>query len=228
MRNAVLASVAAALLAGCVSLLPEPPPAPRVYTLRVGGVEKSAAAPRNIVAVVGAPDMPRMAAGADIVWREGAEVAVMDGVAWDDSAPDLLQAMLAETLDRRGVFRAVVRSGAGARGDLDMRWDVLAFEIVEDGRIEAALSANVRLIDARTRTIVDVRRFEARAPVASRSARVAVAALQQAARDLCLQITDWAAERAPEPSPPPLLSGQSGPPGQSGALSQPSAASTRR
>jgi cholesterol transport system auxiliary component len=211
------------LLGGCVSLLPDPPPPPDVYTLRVGAVEKTAVAQKPLVAIIGAPALPRMAAGSDIVWRQGPEMAVMDKVAWDDAAPDLLQTMLAETMDRRGVFRAAVRGGAGARGDLDVRWDVLAFEIVEENGIEAIFAANVRLIDARSRQIIETRRFETRAPLSSRSARLAVTALEKAAREACVQITDWAAERAPVPAPPPVVSGQPGV-----APPQPSAASTRR
>jgi len=223
--NALFVAAGAALLSGCISLLPDAPPPPDVYTMRVGAVEKAAFAAKPLVAIVGTPSMPRMAAGSDIVWRQGPEMAVMDKVAWDDAAPDLLQTMLAETMDRRGVFRAAVRGGAGARGDIDMRWDVTAFEVVEDNGLEAVFVANVRLIDARSRQIVETKRFETKAPLSSRSARVAVAALEKAARDACVLITDWAAEKAPVPAPPPAVAGQAGEPV---APSQPSAASTRR
>ncbi|KAF0177785.1 MAG: membrane integrity-associated transporter subunit PqiC [Hyphomonadaceae bacterium] len=213
------ASLAATLLSACVSILPEAPPAPYIYTMRVGAVEPSTAPAHPLVIIIGAPSAQRMTAGSDIVWRQGAEIAVMDRAAWDDAAPDLLQTMLTETLSRRGVFRAAVRGGAGARGDIDLRWDVLAFEVVEDGGLEAVFSTTVRLVDARSRTIIDTRRFDTRAPIANRSAREAVAALERAAREACLQITEWAAEKAPAPLPPPVVSG---------APSQPSAASIRR
>lgn len=218
------AAVAASVLGGCVSILPDPPPAPYVYTMRVGAVEKTQGPAKPLVITVGAPSMPRMSAGADIVWREGAEIAVMEGAAWDDATPDLLQTMLAETMDRRGALKAAVRSGAGVRGDVDLRWDVLAFEIVEDRGLKAVLSTTVRLIDSRSRAIIETRRFDVEAPVSERRGRAATAALEKAARDACLLITDWAAERAPVPAPPPVVSGQSSevPP------SQPSAASTRR
>lgn len=216
----ILSAIAALALGGCISILPDPPPAPYTYTMRAGPVEPIAAAALPIVVSVGAPSMQRMAAGADIVWRTGPEVAVMEGVAWDNATPDLLQLLLAETLDRRGAFRAALRSGSGVRADLDVRWDVLAFEVVDDGALAAVFSANVRLVDARSRVVIDSRRFERRAPIASRSGRLATAALERAAQEASLQIADWAAEKAPPPA-----SSASAP---AEAPSQPSAASTRR
>ncbi len=198
-----LAPLAVALLSACVSVLPEAQPAPYVYTMRVGDVEPTAAPKRPLVVVVPTPTALRMTAGSDIVWRQGAELAVMERVAWDDTAPDLLQAMLTETLSRRGVFRAAVRSGSGVRGDIDLRWDVLAFEVVEGDNLEAVFSASVRLVDVRSRAIVETRRFDTRTSIANRSARTAVTALEHTAREACLQIADWAAEKAPAPLPPP-------------------------
>lgn len=217
--KSLLAPLLAGLLSACVSILPDPPPAPYVYTMRVGTVEPTTAPIRPLVVVVAAPSAQRMTGGSDIVWRQGAEIAIMERAAWDDAAPDLLQTMLTETLSRRGAFRAAVRGGSGTRGDVDLRWDLLAFEVVEDGGLEAVFSATVRLVDVRSRSIIDVRRFDTRAPIAKRSGREAVAALERAAREACLQITDWAAEKAPAPLPPPVASG---------APSQPSAASIRR
>jgi ABC-type uncharacterized transport system auxiliary subunit len=224
MMRTMLAASAALMAAGCISILPDAPPAPYTYTMRAGEVTPAGVAAKPQVISVGAPSTQRMAGGADIVWRTGPEVAVMEGVAWDDSAPDLLQLMLAETLDRRGAFRAALRSGSGARGDLELRWDVLAFEVVEDGALEAVFNANVRLIDARSRAVLETKRIETRAPIASRSGRLAAAALEKVAQEACLQIADWAAEKAPVLPTPPVVSDQS----QPAALSQPSAASTKR
>lgn len=220
----ILACCAMLALGGCISVLPDPPPAPATYTMRVGPVEPARIAIKPQVISVAAPSMHRMASGADIVWRNGPELAVMEGVAWDDAAPELLQLMLTETLDRRGSFRAAVRSGSGARADLDIRWDALAFEVAEEGDLKAVLSANVRLIESRGRVVVASKRFEAQAPITSRSARLATAALESVAREVSVQIADWAAEKAPQPSPPPVVQDQA----PEKSARQPSAASTRR
>lgn len=222
--KALIAASAALLLGGCISILPDAPPPPNVYTLRVGDVAPASGTPKPLVVTVSAPAAQRLASGSDIVWRTGPEMAVMDAVAWDDSAPDLLQMMLAETLDRRGAFKGAARSGSGVRGDVDVRWDILAFEVVEDGSLEAVFSATVRLVESRSRVVIETKRFETRTPIASRSGRLAAAALEKAARDGCLQIADWAAEKAPVPPPPPVVSDQP----VTAAPSQPSAASTKR
>ncbi len=224
----ILAASAALLVSGCISILPDAPPPPNVYTMRAGAVGPLGATPKPLVIVVGTPSAQRMAAGSDIVWRTGPEIAVLERVAWDDSAPDLLQTMLAETLDRRGAFRAALRGGGGARGDFDVRWDVLAFEVVEDGGLEAVFTATVRLIDSRSRVVVETKRFETRAPIASRSGRLAAGALEKVAQDACLQIADWAAEKAPVLPTPPVLSTPAPAAPSSVATPQPSAASTKR
>ena len=211
--------IAALGLSGCVSLLPKPPPPSSIYSLRAGVVEKITGEPKAVVLSVSEPSAPRSVAGADIVWRRGAEIAFMDKAAWDGAAPDLLQDLLLDVIDRRGGVRAVVRSGGGVRADVDVRWDVLTFEVVEDGsKLEADIVVAAKLVDLRTRTLTEGARFEAHAPISSRSGRIAAAAMERAARDVTLQIADWAAAKAVAP-PPPVAFVQ--PP-------QPSAASTRR
>lgn len=208
---------AAGCLAACVSLLPKPPPPSTIYSLRAGDVQKAAGEPKAVVVAIAEPTAPRSVAGADIVWRTGAEIAFMDKSAWDGTAPELLQDLLIDTMDRRGAVRAVVQSGAGMRADVDVRWDVLTFEIEEDGSgLQANFAVAAKLVDLRTRTVAESARFEAHAPISSRSGRVAAAAMERAARDVSLQIADWAAAKA-EPPPPPVASAP-----------QPRAASTRR
>ena len=217
------AAVAATFaLTACVSLLPDPPPPPSIYSLRAGDVQKAPGEPKPVVISVSDPSAPRSIAGADIVWRTDAAIAFMDRAAWDGTAPDLLQDMLIDIIDRRGAVRAAVRTGGGVRADVDVRSDLQTFEVVEEGsKLEAVIVVAAKLIDLRTRTLLDDERFEARAPISARSGRAAAAAMERAARDASLKIADWAAERAPLPAPPPVAAI----PDQS---NQPSAASTRR
>ena len=219
-----LALVAAVALSGCVSLLPKPPPPGAIYSLRAGDVTPVGGDPKPVVISVSEPSAPRSVAGADVVWRKGAEIAFMEGAAWDGTAPDLLQDMLIDIIDRRGAVRTAVRSGGGVRADTDVRWDVLTFEVLEDGsKQEAVIVIAAKLIDLRTRTLIDDERFEAHAPISTRSGRAAAAAMERAARDASLKIADWAAEKAPVPVPPPVAAIPDQP-----SSNQPRAASTRR
>ncbi len=201
-RLAGLAAIAALALGGCVSLLPKPPPPPAIYSLRAGAVERMAGPPKDLVIGVTAPEAPRSVAGADIVWRTGPQIAFMERAAWDGSAPELLQDMLVDTMDRRGGVRAVTRAGGGVRSDANLTWDVLTFEVLEaDGKLEARIEVVARLIDLRTRAITVVQRFNANAPISARSGRAAAAALERAAGAATLQIADWAIAQAEAPQP---------------------------
>jgi cholesterol transport system auxiliary component len=183
----------ATLASGCISVLPKPPKPPRIFVLRAGPVAPAATVKTLIVVAVSAPSAPRGAAGADIVWRNGGEVAFMGGSAWDGTAPELLQAMLTEILDQRGGVRAAAPTGAGVRADAEIRWMIRAFEVVEEaGKLDAVLDADVMLIDTATRRIAADRRFRRSAPIASRSASFSAAALETAARAVATEIAAWA------------------------------------
>ena len=61
MMKALLAATAALLVSGCISILPDAPPAPYTYTMRVGEVQPAGATRSPQVISVGTPSTPRMA-----------------------------------------------------------------------------------------------------------------------------------------------------------------------
>jgi cholesterol transport system auxiliary component len=186
----------ALILSGCISVLPETPPAARIYALRVGDIA-ALESPVPLTLAVAPPQASRAIAGGDIVWRRGAEIAFMDRAAWDGAAVDLLQNLLVDTVERRNLFRSAVRVGDGAIADLEVRWDVQSFEIRESGGSQSAhFEASARLIDTRRRIVLDDTRVTASAPLRERSGAIAAAALQDSARNGALAIGGWAAERA--------------------------------
>lgn len=194
--RAILA-LAPLALSGCVSILPEPPPPPRVYQLAAQDGAATAVTAPPIVVAVASPNASRATGGTDIVWRQDGELAFMERGAWDGTAVDLLQILLVETLDRSGAVRTAVRVGEGARADLEIRWDIEAFEVREDrNSLTAYFAANARLIDARTRAVIDDVRVQANAPIAERSGRVAAVALQSAAQEGAGALSDWVRVKA--------------------------------
>jgi ABC-type uncharacterized transport system auxiliary subunit len=198
----LIAAAASACLAGCVSLLPAPAPPSAIYTLRAANIEAIAGAPKPVVVAVGQPSAPRSVGGADIVWRQGAQIAFMEGAAWDGAAPDLLQDLLIDVIDRRNGVRAVVRGGAGVRADAEVRWSILSFEVLENGaRLEAAIETTAQLIDLRSRAVLADERFNARAPISTRSGRAAAAALERVANEAALLTADWAIRTVEPPQP---------------------------
>jgi cholesterol transport system auxiliary component len=183
--------------AGCVSLLPEPPPPPRVYQLSALDGGQSPANASNVVVAVASPNASRAIGGGDIVWRQNRELAFMERSAWDGAAVDLLQIMLIDTLDRSGAVRTAVRVGEGVRADFEIRWDIEVFEVREEtGTLSAHFAANARLIDVRTRAVIDDTRVHANAPIAERSGRVAAEALQSAAQEGAGALSEWVRVKA--------------------------------
>ncbi|OQW63143.1 MAG: hypothetical protein A4S17_07435 [Proteobacteria bacterium HN_bin10] len=181
------------LLGGCISLLPEPPPPPRTYVLEARDVTALQGAPIDAVVAVAQPVGERAILGGDLIWRTGDTIAYVDQSQWSNRASDALQQILVETISRQGRFRAATRSGE-ARGDYEVRWDVLDFEVREED-MSAHFRADVRLV-APGRRIVAARIIETRAPVSARSSSVAAEALARAAREGSARIGEFIADAA--------------------------------
>lgn len=195
-RAAPLLSVL--LLGGCISLLPEPPPPPRTYVLEARDVAVLQEPPIDAVIVVAQPVGERAILGADLIWRNGDTIAYVDQSQWSNRAVDSLQQILVETISRQGRFRAAARSGE-ARGDYEIRWDVLDFEVREED-MNAHFRADVRVV-APGRRIIASRLIETTAPVGARSSSQAAEALARAAREGSARIGEFAASAAEEAPP---------------------------
>jgi len=191
--RAISLAAMAGLAAGCVSVLPEPPAPPRIYTLSADPAgtlaPPPASAPADSVIAVALPAGPRALMGAEIAWRTDGVVAFVAGAEWAGRAPDLLQALLAETVDGSGLVQAGVRAGAGVRADYEIVWDLSAFHIEEQGGEQSAhFAAVARLVDARSRALVAQVRIEETRPVPDRSQSAATQTLQQVTRDAASRI----------------------------------------
>lgn len=182
------------LLAGCISLFPDPPPPPRVFTLEAGPVARVEGERLNAVIGVAEPSGERTIMGVDLVWRTGDELAYVGGSQWSTRAAEALQAMMVETLVRQGRFNAAVAAGQG-RAEFEIRWDVMDFEIDGD-RMVARFTANVQIVAAPGRRVIAQEIITAEAPVASRSATEASQALTRAAREGGARIGVFAADAA--------------------------------
>lgn len=181
------------VLGGCISLLPEPPPPPRVFVLESGDVT---AAPQRVDATIAVaqPTGERTIMGMDLIWRTGDELAYVAQTQWSARAEFALQNMLIHTLARQGAFNAATRAGE-SRAQYEVRWDVLDFEVRED-TMQARFAADVRIVASPGRRIIAQRVIEAEAPVSDRSSSIASQALARAAREGSARIGMFAAEAA--------------------------------
>jgi len=185
--------LAATMLSGCISLLPEPPPPPRTYVLEARNIEPLQGEPIDAVVGIAQPTGERTILGADLIWRTGDTIAYVDQSQWSNRAGDALQQILAETISSQGRFRAAVRTGE-ARADYEIRWEVLDFEVREED-MQAHFRAEVRLV-APGRRIIASRIIDTTAPVSARSSSVAAEALARAAREGSARIGEFAADAA--------------------------------
>lgn len=182
------------MLGGCITLLPDPPPAPRVFVLEAADVARAEGQRLQAVIGVANPDGERAIMGSDLIWRSGAEMAFVSGTQWSGRADDLLQSMLVETMVRQGRFAGVSRSGE-ARTNFDVRWEVHDFE-VDSTTMQARFRADVRIMASPGRRLIAQEIITAEAPVSGRSASVAAEALARAAREGGARIGMFAADAA--------------------------------
>jgi len=182
------------LLGGCISLLPDPPPPPRMFALEARDVQQVGGAPVDAVIAVATPSGERAILGIDLVWRTGDRLAFVDQTQWSTRAEFALQTMLVETLIHQGRFRAATRAGE-ANASYEVRWEVLDFEVRAE-EMMARFVAEVRIVASPGRRIVASTIVTAEAPVADRSSTAAAQALARAAREGSARIAVFAADTA--------------------------------
>jgi ABC-type uncharacterized transport system auxiliary subunit len=154
---------------GCVSLLPEAAPAPRLFVLPTGAL--AVLEPQPVVIAVARPITAQALTGRDIPWRRGVELSYLSAAAWEGDTPEMLHRLLLDVLDRQKVARAVVRVADGALADYEVRWDVTRFEVVEDERDRqtAVFEAIARVLNSKTRTVIATTRLFETTPLPSRT-----------------------------------------------------------
>lgn len=160
----ISSSAAAALLAGCVSLLPETePPSPR-YALTAPTPTLEGAAVKAGVAV----DRPTALAALDTasiaVVRGGHRIAYRSGLEWSDRAPRLIETMIVRTLENAELFPNAGRRGDAAGAAYRLTTDIRHFEEVDDEGRAAYVSLRVALHDARSGMVAGARVIDEREP----------------------------------------------------------------
>jgi cholesterol transport system auxiliary component len=195
----IVVVVAAALLGAALSacsLIGRREPL-KVYVLPAAALPAADLDPLPLTLRVDTPQANRALFGSRIVVMPTThQLSAYQGARWSDNAPALLHDRLVEAFRQSGRLAAVVDEGDRASADFDLVSDLGAFqsEYVQ-GRPQAVIRLDVRLIDSGRQRVLAAHRFEVREPSNDESVDAVVEAFGRAADDLSRQLVDWTLER---------------------------------
>ena len=188
----VVALGAALLLPAC-TILPKAEPLD-VYLL-------PATAPVSASATQAAPwslRIARPAAGVHlsgqriVVVPEDNRVSVYTGAGWSDPAPVLVRNRLLDAFRVDGRVAALSSDDRQLQADFELDSDLRAFQSeYRDGRPEAVVRLDARLVHTATRRIVASHSFALRAPATDTAVPVVVQAFGAAADRLAAEVVEW-------------------------------------
>jgi len=182
-----------ALLSAC-SLLPEreandiyrlPSTLPAVSAISPGAVNWSL---RVLQPTSGA----QLAGRRIVVIPDDHVLSVYQGAAWADTAPRMIRERLVDAARADGRIATVSSDERSLHADLELDTDLRAFHSeYRNGRPEAVIRLDARLVRSDTRRIIASRSFETREAAADTALPAVVSAFGSAADRIALEIADW-------------------------------------
>lgn len=186
--------IAAALLAGCGSLLGVQRQPFTIYAPRYHAPETATAGPRvDWQLVVETPQASDTLNTARIVVMPSPGVIeVYPGARWSDPAPTLLRNLVVQGFEQSGRIVGVGGATTGISADYALAIDLHAFqaEIRDDGA-HAAIRFQARLLDYRSSRVLATRAFAADVPFASKDTAAAFAAFENAVGQVVSELVGW-------------------------------------
>ena len=187
------------VLGACVSVLPEPEPAPTVYRLAIPvhpSVDKSES---PITINVERPDAPAMLSGHDIVVSpDGRRLSTAAGAIWEAPIPQLLRSAVVDTLADNSRLVGVIPKGS-TRVPYRLNMDIRRFEAVFDHGEQAApnciVHLNVSLTETKGRKIVGAHTIYVERRAAGRNISSIVAAQDLATKAAMDDLETWLNEK---------------------------------
>ncbi len=136
-----------------------------------------------------------------LVRTDGFRLLPFAGAVWLDAAPDLLRALIIDSLASSGDFAAVDRVGRGGEFFV-LETELLRFEAVDSGADSLTVELELRasLVDPRGGALIAAETFAARQIAAGKSIETLIPAFETALADLIAELGVWAA--AGETNPP--------------------------
>jgi cholesterol transport system auxiliary component len=196
-RHLLLTGTSLLVLTGCGHLFgPDQDPG-KIYVLSpnlpaVAGTQRT-----SWQIAVAQPEASSSLATDRIAIRRAEEMDYYADAQWTDSAPQLLQNLFVQALEKSGVNAATDVTGIHA--DYILQSELRAFEARYDQPDAAptiVVAVTVKLLMARTAAIAASRDFHVEQPASANNVAAAVAAFDQAVAALLGQIVPWVLEAA--------------------------------
>ncbi len=188
---------AAALLQAC-TILPKAEPLD-VYLLPSSATPSSApAAPASWSLRIARPAAGVHLSGQRIVVvPEDNRISVYKGAGWSDPAPVLVRDRLLDAFRADGRIAALSSDDKQLQADFELDSDLRAFQSeYRDGRPEAVVRLDARLVHTATRRIVASRSFALSAPAADAAVPAVVQAFGSAGDRLAAEVVEWTVREA--------------------------------
>lgn len=177
---------AMAILAGCVSVLPEPDGPDALYAIEAASERQNLA----VSLLVRTPDAPQIVSGQAIAREdEVGAIRLIPKVEWSESAMRLLQLAIVESFGLEGDGTAVL-SDTGLLAKYELLSHVRTFNLRGD---DAVCAVDVMIVNVQTGQILDRSSVDIVRPVLSSRATDRARAMKDTAEVCVADIVDFAA-----------------------------------
>lgn len=189
-KHAMFAGAIALSLGACVSFGGKAPPSLLVLTAAnsvANGTAKSGASSEALIVLL--PEAPRKLGSNRVpVQIDDSSIAYLKDAVWADKPSRLMQLLLMETIAAKSGRLVLNETDAGGNATQYLSGSLLEFGVDASASEAVVVYDAVRLVRGQT---VEKKRFEARRPVSAVEPGPAGIALNAAANDVAVQVSDW-------------------------------------
>jgi cholesterol transport system auxiliary component len=189
-------------LNGCISLLPESGPAPKLYTLSPSLAPYPTAHPLPLELIVEKPHARSLTDNAKIVFYENegdglGTYTFVRGRQWIERLPLLLHTQLIEGMEKANLFKAVSSPDVSTEADILLQFEVRNFEIAHSNKEAAAhICLAAKILHAEDRHILASHTFEKRQPAEGEKFTALMHALDKGWTATLIDLVNWTRDEA--------------------------------
>lgn len=189
-KHAIFAGAIALSLGACVSFGGKAPPSLLVLTAAnsvANGTAKSGASSEALIVLL--PEAPRKLDSNRVpVQIDDSNIAYLKDAVWADKPSRLMQLLLMETIAAKSGRLILNETDAGGKATQYLSGSLLEFGVDASASEAVVVYDAVKLVRGQT---IEKKRFEARRPVTTVEPGPAGIALNAAANDVAVQVSDW-------------------------------------